>query len=796
MRNTRMYSTLNAASLSVIGTIGLLAAAPMSAAQTRGPVDVTINIDASAELRQFSPRRLGGTNVALWNEVAHFKSPLLRQWIEDLRPGYIRIPGGSWSNAVYWNGNGVRDENGKVDPTKIGPDGYPAVDYSAYRPGFSASNSRAPSTGYHGNVDVKTLSDWITTIPGVESMPCLNAGTGRPVDAAEWVRWANHTNPQYKATIWEIGNELDGSWEPGHYLPDGSSITAEDYVRRYNGIASAMREIDPKIKIGGCAFVKPMIQFGGTNVDFASIHTYPGSTANTPQENLANLPKTIEREVSRVRGWIREFQPAREKDIEIAYTEWNLSGGLNASDLFSGLWHSLALAEMARNGVDFATQWDVFTHSRGMTSGHALIFSDGDTFTRKAGYYAMWMWNNFTGDRLLKSDVIVSSAPDQPADKEASPAIYSLTTRDDNAVYVMLINPDSDRQATVSLNVTGADVGTRGEMVSLTSREYFWNPLVSLPQWSARPQVQGIDVGSSFKVILAPFSSTHVRVPLKGKPESAGIANEPLPAVEGIKPELRIVMPSEIYAGDRVTAWVQACMPGTDQPFPVPVADATLESTEGTFDRPAARLAESLGQFTVTAKTPGDITISARSGDSVVMRTVKAKLSEPRPMILWDFRDTPVSDKKAFRSDFALRGDESVRANKEVARVDLPPEGVIPSEEKKQRALLVLSGFPGKDKLDRANIRGVAFDVMARDIASDDPNASVQVVMQSPANWWMVLGSVPLKDLQKWKSHQVLITNPKHIEAIGASYNVWFVLSASKPVRGTVFFDRVGLMVR
>ncbi len=793
MRKTRMFLQLATATTGtfVLASMAYSQTASSSQANAGGqdfsPLGFTVSVDASTELRRFSPRRLGGTNVALWNDVEHFRNSMLRQWIEDLRPGYIRIPGGSWSNAVYWNGNGVRDENGKVDPTRVGPDGYPAVDYSDYKPGFSATNARTPSTGYHGNVDVKTLHDWITTIPGAESMPCLNAGTGRPIDAAEWVKWANQTNPQYKASIWEIGNELDGSWEPGHFLPDGSRITAADYVQRYNSIASAMREVDPSIKIGGCAFAKEMVEHGGTNVDFVAIHTYPGSTANTPQENLSSLPRTIAREVALRREWIREFQPEREKEIEISYTEWNLAGGLNASDLFSGLWHSLALAEMARNGVDFATQWDVFTHSRGMTSGHALIFSDGDKFTRKAGYYAMWLWNNFTGDRLLKSDVT--------SDVSGS-AVYSLTSRDEDAVYVMLINPDEDREAKVSLNLSGIDVGARGEMVSLTSANYFWDPLVSLPQWSNRPQVREIDVGSRFDVKLAPFSVSHVRIPLRGKHVTSGVVNEPLASVEGLKPELRIVMPEEIYVGDRVTGWVQAVLPGTDQPFPVSLPGARLEGEGVRFDRVEARLSESLGRFTLTAGAPGEVTIRATSGDSTIERRIPVKASEPRPVIFWDFRDVPLTDKKTFTSEFSLHADETVRANKAVARIDLPEEGVVPSEAKKQRALLIVNGFPGKEKLDRSNIRGVTFDLHARDIESEDPNASVQVVLQSPANWWMVLGSVPLKDLETWKTQQVMMTNPKHMDAVGSSYCIWFVLSSSKPVRGTVYLDRIGLMVR
>ena len=46
-------------------------------------------------------------------------------------------------------------------------------------------------------------------------MACPNAGCGRPIDAAEWVKWANK-KMGYNVRYWEIGNELGGSWEAGH----------------------------------------------------------------------------------------------------------------------------------------------------------------------------------------------------------------------------------------------------------------------------------------------------------------------------------------------------------------------------------------------------------------------------------------------------------------------------------------------------------------------------------------------------------------------------------------------------
>jgi alpha-L-arabinofuranosidase len=744
------------------------------------PLRVTVNVDAGTTLRTMNPQRLGGSNVAMWVDEKTYAAPEVRQWIAELHPGFIRLPGGSWSNCVYWNGNGVRAGNGLVDPTRVGPDGYSAVDYAGYAPSFTVEPKTLHPTdkNWHGHIDVKGLHEFIQAIAGAAPLPCLNAGTGRPIDAAEWVKWANK-KMGFDARDWEIGNELDGSWEPGYYLPDGKgTITAEMYTKRYNDIAAACRAVDPSIKIGGCAFAEAMVRDCGENVNFVSIHSYPGSAASSNAQMFADVGKTIEREVGKVRGWIRQYQPQREKQIEVAYTEWNLGFSVSASQMFSGLWASIFLGEMARNGVDFATQWDCFTHSSPSPDGHALIFTDGTKHTRKAEYYALWLWNNYMLDRLI---------PVRSSDN----SVYTYASRSDDAVTVMLINTDYDRDANVSVQLSDFDPADSGEIAAVTSREYYWNPLTHLPQWSTGPRIDRIKTGASFDVSLPPFSMTCVRIPGRSKPQKVLVAKQPPQQ----KPELRFVLPSEAYIGDEVHGDLMVLGAGTDQPFQGALAPATLKvSTSAELDRREVRLAESLGHFTVKPSTAGDLTITAQSGDTKATHTLKVKPSVPRPVVLWDFAAPPLSDRETFSSDFKLAEDSSQRANRAVARVDLPSDGVVPSE--KLRRLLQIQ-LPDQDKLKKENIRGVIFDVMASsDFSSDDPAAGITVVMQSSANWWMQLEDIPLKNIKQWKTCQVDVKLDAHIKAMPAAINVWFVLKADKPVKGSIYFDRVGLMLR
>ena len=53
-----------------------------------------------------------GTNLALWTSEEFLDSSDIKRYLRDLKISDIRIPGGSWSNEYYWNGNGVRTLNG------------------------------------------------------------------------------------------------------------------------------------------------------------------------------------------------------------------------------------------------------------------------------------------------------------------------------------------------------------------------------------------------------------------------------------------------------------------------------------------------------------------------------------------------------------------------------------------------------------------------------------------------------------------------------------------------------------
>ena len=358
----------------------------------------------------------------------------------------------------------------------------------------------------------------------------------------------------------------------------------------------------------------------------------------------------------------------------------------------------------------------------------------------------------------------------------------------------MLINTDREREAKVSVQVSGFAPAAVGELATVGSREYCLNNATHRLLWSTGPRIEKIKTGSAFGVTLAPFSMTFVRVPDRAKPGLSRIARKALsarPHAPG-KPELRFVLPTEVYAGDRIPGELIALSAGSQLPYGGTLAPAALAAVNGVaFDRSTVRLAGSVGNFIMKPSTPGDLTLTARSGDVEATHRLTVKPSVPRPVIFWDFSNPSVNDRTAFSSDFHLVEDTTERANRAVARVDFPADGA-----KGKEALKVLS-LPEGDRLKKENVRGVVFDMKtSADFSSEDPDAGITVVMQSPANWWMNLGSIALKDAKQWKTHRLDVTNQDYITAMRSAMNIIFILQADRPVKGSICFDCIGFMVR
>lgn len=94
---------------------------------------------------------------------------------------------------------------------------------------------------------------------GCEPFICINAGSGSPSEAAQWIEYCNgpadsamgrlraaHGHPEpFRVQHWEVGNELWGHWQMNW-------TTAAGYVDRYQAFSRAMLAADPNIRLYAC----------------------------------------------------------------------------------------------------------------------------------------------------------------------------------------------------------------------------------------------------------------------------------------------------------------------------------------------------------------------------------------------------------------------------------------------------------------------------------------------------------------------------------------------------------------
>ena len=264
--------------------------------------------------------------------------------------------------------------------------------------------------------------------------------------AAEWVKWANHTN-DYNVPYWEVGNELNGDWELA-WLPDGSTMTGEHYAQHFLKFAKAMRAEDPTIKLGGPAcsdlaldFVEALIRDGGNELDFISIHAYPvGVNVKNSREKFAAI-ESMREAARKVHRWIETYQPQRQDKIEIGISEWNIkvNEDRDTAELINGIWSALWIGALFEEGIDFANQWDLSTYVR--EGGHSAFYIDekNDRILPKSQYWALWIWGNLMGNQLVKSKI------------RGHKDIHSFVTRSEDGLQIMLINTSETHPLKLSL---------------------------------------------------------------------------------------------------------------------------------------------------------------------------------------------------------------------------------------------------------------------------------------------------------------------------------------------------------
>ncbi len=211
----------------------------------------------------------------------------------------------------------------------------------------------------------------------VEPLICVNAGTGTPEEAAQWVEYCNgsidtpmgalrsqngHPEP-YHVKYWEIGNEIWGSWQSGH-------CTAEEFGIRIVEFYKAMKKADKEIVLLGCGHIDPewsktVLEIAGEYIDCLTLHIYHsyrhiGIKDDAPRgerfKGIVCYPEVTRARINMIQDII-DSSP-KYNHVKLAITEYNtmyfpstIRKGLpNEHTLEAAVANAANLNEFIRNG--------------------------------------------------------------------------------------------------------------------------------------------------------------------------------------------------------------------------------------------------------------------------------------------------------------------------------------------------------------------------------------------------------------------------------------------------------------
>ena len=395
--------------------------------QTASSKTVDVNVNFAKRITKVS-KYVYGNNANCFTGWMQNDAALMQK-MNQLNMGVMRIPGGSLSDAYFWDRKGIY-ENYAIKsydppltdiPSTISPwIGQRVQDYENWSMGVNQYYQMMQQTGTTGMVTV----NYGYARYGTSANPVATAAHL----AANWVRADNG-----KSKFWEIGNELFGSWEAGYEIDqllnkDGQPkiITGDLYGKHalvfIDSMKQAASQIGKEIFIGtvlleesgsGMAnWNKEVIARVGGKSDFYIIHSYfTPYKVNSAPDVILNSPSKI----AGYKTYVQNELLAQGKPVvPVFLTEWNIftEGSKQQVSFVNGMHASLVLGELIKNKYEVGVRWDL---ANGWAEGndHGL-FSFGDEpgvakYAARPAFYYLFYFQKYFGDVMVEATTISNS---------------------------------------------------------------------------------------------------------------------------------------------------------------------------------------------------------------------------------------------------------------------------------------------------------------------------------------------------------------------------------------------------
>lgn len=278
---------------------------------------ITVRLDRISE-RTVSDRLLGFNIVYAKNPDSLWRSGVLEKAIRDVRPGFLRYPGGTVNTYFHWEhptGNGWED---------------------LWDPQYDTARNRPPE-------EFMDIDEYMALVrrTGAEPLLGINVNSGFRWNRVEEgvqeaLRLMKYCRDKgFKVKYWFMGNE------PYMHDCNGGAVTPARYGEMINAFVPRMKEFDPDIKIIAnwhATFRKHGRQYdelfavAGRNIDIIDVHWYCMWGTASWNEWLAKTPCGVFLGDSYA-SEIERFREIAARNgvphVQLASLEWNVGPGKN-----------------------------------------------------------------------------------------------------------------------------------------------------------------------------------------------------------------------------------------------------------------------------------------------------------------------------------------------------------------------------------------------------------------------------------------------------------------------------------
>jgi len=382
--------------------------------------------------------------------------PDVFQKIKDLRPSFIRWPGGNAAQSYHWMwGVGPKDQRhswinhawwNEIESSDFGTDEYIQL---------------CRALGTEPSITVNVEGDGATA---QEAAAWVQYANGPAASKYGAMRAANGHPEPYNVKYWEVGNEVFGKWEIGH-------TNAATYANNFNRYAAAMKTADPTIHLiavgNDLDWNRTLLQISAKHIDQIALHFYYGEKEmQGDPSNLLAHPETLERTYAGMRTLLHQFAP--DNHISLNVNEWNTSLPVPKQHaMISALYAGSMLNEFERNG-DIIASSAVSDLINGW-SGGIIQASRHDLFLTPT-YLVNKLYRDHLGTTRLASEVEgpVFNTSLQGKDIPVLDVIATRST-DGTEIFIKAVNKDLQNDLLLTIDILGIDVNSQAELDTISS---------------------------------------------------------------------------------------------------------------------------------------------------------------------------------------------------------------------------------------------------------------------------------------------------------------------------------------